>query len=80
MNTQHMITNIYSLNLFDFNLHMDDQITKTNHFSATDIGYEINSEDLGNATTALIPCDLIDLSTPQVSPDEFDAIYQWVIS
>jgi hypothetical protein len=72
--------NISPLRPFDLNLHTDDQITKTNHFSATDIGYEISSEDLENATIAPIPSDPIDLSTTQVSPDEFDAIYQWFIS
>jgi hypothetical protein len=80
MNTQHMTKNLYSLSLFDLILHTDDQIRETNHFSAPDIGYEISSEDLENATIAPIPSDPIDLSTTQVSPDEFDAIYQWFIS
>jgi hypothetical protein len=80
MTTQTLIKIVSNLSPFNLILHPDDPAIKNDPFSAAGIGYEISSEELGNAMTAPIPGDLIDTSTLQVSPDEFDTIYHWFIS
>jgi len=64
----------------DLVLHLDDLAAKTNQFSATDTGYEISLEDLGNAVTTNIADNSTVPTNLKVSPDEFEFIYQWFIA
>jgi hypothetical protein len=78
MDTQVQITTtpLYSL---DFMVLEENPPAEPQQYTAYDFGYELNEEEVGQAMAAEYSNGSFDL-TPQVEPDEFEAIYHWFFS